>query len=913
MAQQNDQYIGGPVGRGDDGGPLTSSCTYYYSPGPGNVIPGPQVIDVVPYNYQNQGYSTTQAVLRVHSSSGPSSSADVMCASYYLATKWNIIDVSLGLYQKGCCIAIWYPGDNKGTNPNTGGSTGGGTGGSTGGGTGGSTGGADVFSCQKLFGTFPYNSIDYWENPSDTIINSTYPNGAPLSNIRINVDYDLTLDGGGTLNDIEPCCTEQNIGFPVKWLDTPYDEFNTDPNITPEDNTLLRGRCVSLNNCTTKIDKNLLVFNDGKNNSNGGISALINGTSTFVPTDNAIYYIASPVIGLPIAQVISENCCKNYILSNLGYSVSWDSNLKKCMYVPDPCTTPNTVILDTVNNTITNITRQDCCTVENTGNNSVYWDNSLKKCKYTTLPDTTKPCPYDSYKVGPYLTTTQNLTSQNIQQLFGYSNGNLIPVSKDCCSLNNTGYNVSWNSDLNICQFGTSTTNSVDLVLNEEPISIDGCDQVLVSVKMYFAEPDKTCLTQDDSISVSLLPNNPNITVNQIDIFDSTTDGFNNWVNLSASFYSASGGTFNLNLHINGGIVKCCDYDIRVDDIRVDCYTEKERVYFDTKKCVGFDLARVIDNKKSWVYNPGLEDIGSAQDNLIRERGEEGLIQGYGNINRTFAPSDDADIPWRYTDYYEQSNVLEPHSRAVMNSKEMELTFNMCSECCSTYSKCPKDYTLISLSGGTEYCSKTTVYCPNGYTLSAGTCYSGVTTASTLSETLTGETGSYCSSITNLLQLEEYKKVFQSFWVRMIEQFVPATTIFISGEKWCNNDNFICTEFNECDYDFEYVDSEITVIEYSTSDIPKSGSTVLNGGNLGQYLNPAFNMSGGSQSQINRQSSGQITINGFNITPVEIDPTGGKGIVFEREIVQPFDRPFDLAKERYYRSIIKGGLKEIFE
>ena len=90
-----------------------------------------------------------------------------------------------------------------------------------------------------------------------------------------------------------------------------------------------------------------------------------------------------------------------------------------------------------------------------------------------------------------------------------------------------------------------------------------------------------------------------------------------------------------------------------------------------------------------------------------------------------------------------------------------------------------------------------------------------------------------CTKKLNLIQLEEYKKNFQSFWVKMAEQFVPATTIFISGEKWCNNDEFICTQFEECDYDFEYVDSEITVIEYGTNFVPPAtGSTTTNGGGV---------------------------------------------------------------------------------
>jgi hypothetical protein len=91
----------------------------------------------------------------------------------------------------------------------------------------------------------------------------------------------------------------------------------------------------------------------------------------------------------------------------------------------------------------------------------------------------------------------------------------------------------------------------------------------------------------------------------------------------------------------------------------------------------------------------------------------------------------------------------------------MELTFNMCSDCCVKYSKCPDGYTLFTTTGGTEYCTKTETYCPSGYTLSAGTCYSGVTTASTIVETVTASTGSYCVQTATLLQLEEYKKVFQ--------------------------------------------------------------------------------------------------------------------------------------------------------
>ena len=50
----------------------------------------------------------------------------------------------------------------------------------------------------------------------------------------------------------------------------------------------------------------------------------------------------------------------------------------------------------------------------------------------------------------------------------------------------------------------------------------------------------------------------------------------------------------------------------------------------------------------------------------------------------------------------------------------------------------------------------------------------------------------------NLLNLEKFKKSFQGFWMQMIEQFVPATTIFVGGEKWCNGR--ICDQKVVSDY-----------------------------------------------------------------------------------------------------------------
>lgn len=60
----------------------------------------------------------------------------------------------------------------------------------------------------------------------------------------------------------------------------------------------------------------------------------------------------------------------------------------------------------------------------------------------------------------------------------------------------------------------------------------------------------------------------------------------------------------------------------------------------------------------------------------------------------------------------------------------------------------------------------------------------------------------------NLYDLENYKKQFQSFWIPFMEQFIPATTIWVAGERWCNEP---CTIINPCDYDFELTEAEISI------------------------------------------------------------------------------------------------------
>ena len=289
-----------------------------------------------------------------------------------------------------------------------------------------------------------------------------------------------------------------------------------------------------------------------------------------------------------------------------------------------------------------------------------------------------------------------------------------------------------------------------------------------------------------------------NASLVQVKEYNSSTDYFDKWVQIKATL-PTSGLTLNFGIYLEiyQGLNCCCNYDIFIDDIRVDCPKDESSIIYNDVQCPGFEITRVIDNKKSWVYNPGTPLVGiSEYDNIERGDGDFGMLNGEGNINRTFAPSLDADIPWRYTDYWEQSSVLERHSNLVLNSKELGLTFDMCADC--------------PISG-------TTLACPSGYTLSANTtvCYNITGTTSATTEI----TVTYL----NLYDLENYKKTFQSFWIPFMEQFIPATTIWVAGERWCNEP---CTVIDVCDYDFELTEAEISIEPVQPGLLPSTPRSV---------------------------------------------------------------------------------------
>ncbi len=642
-----------------------------------------------------------------------------------------------------------------------------------------------------------------------------------------------------------------------------------------------------------------------------------------------------------------------------------------------------------------------------------YWDTSSSQCMCQPVVD---QCEIDITQVQVISTTD---FYNNPIQIVGYKDKDEY-IGEACCNRLIKDYNLPWEWQSPWCYaVPKEDCLPVQFSLNNENMTIPACSNSLeLSMWVYFGKPSNPCQPipdpPDDDIividgevcDITLTPNtgvivttgttgggievglgtefvqrsirvvdsgtpvepvgpigtgqnsitccysifNPilaritttdpllNASLVQVKEYNSSTDYFDKWVQIKATL-PTSGLTLNFGIYLEiyQGLNCCCNYDIFIDDIRVDCPKDESLITYNNVQCPGFEITRVIDNKKSWVYNPGTPLVGiSEYDNIERGDGDFGMLNGEGNINRTFAPSLDADIPWRYTDYWVQSSVLERHSNLVLNSKELGLTFDMCADCpiSGTTLACPSGYTL---SAGTTVCYQTINYdCNNnnlvvngtfdvsttGWTItpitnwvwkggsalytgvdeggflqqdiltsgvtyqisfdlywdfadppcgSVGTyvqVYAGNVTSSsiyvsghtTVSLTLTADNVTFsifavdaCSpngviyvdnicvipasstiittsatteptvTYLNLYDLENYKKTFQSFWIPFMEQFIPATTIWVAGERWCNEP---CTIIDVCDYDFELTEAEISIEPIQPGFLPSTPRSV---------------------------------------------------------------------------------------
>jgi hypothetical protein len=368
-------------------------------------------------------------------------------------------------------------------------------------------------------------------------------------------------------------------------------------------------------------------------------------------------------------------------------------------------------------------------------------------------------------------------------------------LSEACCSI--LGAEFGWEYINGVCYWNPpAPTPTVQMGLSETDIQVldPECLTLDVTASFYLERPDsQTCEANDgQDITASLviysgtnINNASTMTAIPIETYSLSNNGYCQWTTLTSTINLNDNTPFKVKVIIDG-LKECCNYDIFVDDIAVNCQKQDTIIGENYTTCPGFKLTKVIDNKKSWVRNTEKP------------------------INRVFAPSPDADIPWRYTNYFEQSGVYENDSRLVLNSKELYLNFNMR----KVQPKCPNGYTLLN-----DQCIRQTTLCPSGFTLSGETCVSGVTTsAATIENHFKPVNLNGCQEELSIYDLINYKKNFQNFWVKFIEQFVPATTIFVSGEKWSNRNDEICEVIEPCGYINNF--SEVDLGLRSTNGVP---------------------------------------------------------------------------------------------
>ena len=152
----------------------------------------------------------------------------------------------------------------------------------------------------------------------------------------------------------------------------------------------------------------------------------------------------------------------------------------------------------------------------------------------------------------------------------------------------------------------------------------------------------------------------------------------------------------------------------------------------------------------------------------------------------------------------------------------------------------------------------------------------------------------------NLFQLENYKKQFQSFWIPFIEQFIPATTIWVAGERWCNEP---CTIINPCDYDFELVDSEVSVEPKPRIKKPRKYEGYLN-----TVIENLVSRSTSRSQELLTISQAELPTDTPNIVQIE-----DIGLIIEKPLFRTFDDLNIINNLEQYRRKFTAPIVQVIE
>lgn len=434
---------------------------------------------------------------------------------------------------------------------------------------------------------------------------------------------------------------------------------------------------------------------------------------------------------------VKEECCSNASLqSKLKGTWTWDG--RRCVLdnteTSESCDTRSTIM--TINENPINIKDIECVGDVLTVSAYIYFEQPDNRCTNGKINNRPK---YELMDGWDGLVSFYETPPSTSQQLSRYAQ--LV----DSSSYSTTG------------NLGTTTQSQNTKCCYDTSKPIEG---LLIIQDSNNVKIDLPSITYVDTFSSSEAI---------ISTSNNAGQGFNKWIKLTTTIdlTTFNNTDINIGVEFTKGLFGCCDYNIFFDDIEVGCLKTGVIIDYVTEPCVGFDLGHcVIDNKKSWVYNPGKPEMSdNIYDKIVRQNGtngmnieQTGIIQagGHGSINRVFAPSVDAELDFRDTDYFNYDGVIEKHSKLVLNSKQLILQFNMCpdNDCVlGSYGYLIDDdgSYILDDDGGRIIVQDEQIQFPN------------------------------------LVDLEKFKKTFQGFWIQIMEQFIPATTIFVAGEKWCNN------------------------------------------------------------------------------------------------------------------------------
>lgn len=246
-----------------------------------------------------------------------------------------------------------------------------------------------------------------------------------------------------------------------------------------------------------------------------------------------------------------------------------------------------------------------------------------------------------------------------------------------------------------------------------------------------------------------------------------------------------------------------CDMCVLVDNVKINrvCTIEESRTY--TIDCPSFELERVVDNKKSWVYN---EDL----------------------INREFG------LEYRLTDYYEN------HSKLVLNTKEVDIELDPASAIeCDVFNYISENDCILSSSGVTNPYPEEVNIDPTGLNkiefkseiisqlidVKSRQVMSGYPLLRLLYEDYIDGLDK-CGVNSSQLTYDDLYKLSDlviEYWVDLIEQLIPATTIWGGVGRTYRNTIFDSEKFNYRRYNLNLYTSGDTlpsdVIKFKTLDI----------------------------------------------------------------------------------------------